>query len=294
MRRALLFAALMLATTVTPARAGHPEAFAVYAHRGGASIAPENTLGAFRQAHARWGARGIWLEMDTQLTKDNQLVIIHDDSLDRTVTGPTKQCTGKVNTHTLEEIQNYCDARKGFPVWPSLEDVPSAEQVFTEGRAAGWRIMIEIKNIPGEANFDATGRPTANALVELIERTGMEDRVIVQSFWPPALDAVELLDEEIHTALLTTATLPGAPNGVGFTAVENAAYAGARGYEISAPDEASPDITAETVAAMHSLGKAVVPWTIDARARIDELLAAGVDGIISNDPGLVYEAIDGG
>lgn len=259
----------------------------VYAHRGGAGLAPENTMGAFRHAHTLFGGRGVWLEMDTQLTADGVLVIIHDDTLDRTT-----DCTGAVIEHTAAEV-TACDASGVMPSWPDAEPVPTTEEVFVEGRDAGWRVMIEIKDIPGEANFDPAGTAAAEALVGLVASTGFpRERLLVQSFWPPALDHVKRLDPAIRTALLTTSRLHDAlPPGGGFTALENAAYATVRDYDVTAPDHRSPDLSPETVAAIRALGLEVVVWTVNEPSDITRAIGLGVDGIISDRPDLVYAAL---
>ncbi|MBI4729557.1 MAG: hypothetical protein HY775_08690 [Acidobacteria bacterium] len=289
MSPATRFAAALLAPALlAPGGAGvalAARAPVVYAHRGGAGLAPENTLGAFRQAHATFGTRGVWLEMDTQLDADGDLVIIHDATVDRTT-----DCHGRVMDLTTTQIQ-VCDAAAHWPSW-NFEPVPTARQVLEEGLTSGWRIMIELKNIPGEPNFDATGTQEASALVALIEKTGFPaERLIVQSFFPTSLDYIELFAPAVPTALLTTSRLPGAPPGGGFPALSNGAYAVARGYEVSAPDSGSIDLSAETVAAIRALGRVVVPWTIDTPGAIAEAISWGVDGIISNRPDLVYTAL---
>jgi glycerophosphoryl diester phosphodiesterase len=255
----------------------------VYAHRGGAGLAPENTLGAFRQAQTLWGDDGVWLEMDTQLTADNQLVIMHDDSVDRTTT-----CTGTVISHTQASLAP-CDASKSFPGWGAFEPIPTFRQVLTEGKAAGWRVMVEIKDIPGEANFDAGGEKVANALVALVGEIGFPtDRLLVQSFWPLALDRIKQLAPSIGTVFLTSSTLPSAPQGVGILATLNCLYSTLRGYTISAPDVRTIDLNATTVGLAHALGRQVVVWTPDAPSDITGAIALGVDGVISNRPDLVF------
>ncbi|MBI2168159.1 MAG: hypothetical protein HYU28_01470 [Actinobacteria bacterium] len=282
----------VLLATLAPSVATAPRATAadapvVYAHRGGAAIAPENTLGAFRQAHALFGADGVWLELDAQRTSDGELAVIHDATLDRTT-----PCEGNVIAHTLAQVQ-LCDASEVRPGWGSFEPVPSLRQVFTEGKAAGWRLMVELKNIPGEPDFDPTGAASATELLTLLDETDFpKSDLLVQSFFPTSLDQIELADPTIRTVLLTTSQLPGAPPGAGFTLAENAAYAVARGYEVSAPDDATLDLRAETVATAHALGRLVVPWTIDTTARAEALAVMGVDGIITNDPAAVYAAIN--
>jgi glycerophosphoryl diester phosphodiesterase len=284
MRRIMVAAlVLVLLPSVVVSANSSPIALpAVWAHRGGADLAPENTLGAFNNAAALFTSRGlpVLLEMDTQLTADGELVIIHDDSLDRTT-----DCTGKVISKTYAEIAD-CNAAAHFPIWPSLEQIPTARQVFDKAVKAGWHIMIEIKDIPGEANFDAAGTAVATKLVALVNELGFPHRdLIVQSFWPPALDAVRSLDKTITTQLLTTSQLPGAPPGVGFTLTENAAFAAIRGYEISAPDFEALDMSAAAVALAHDgLGRQVITWTVDNYADFVRMGSYGVDGVITNDP----------
>jgi glycerophosphoryl diester phosphodiesterase len=252
----------------------------VYAHRGGAALAPENTLGAFRQTHADFGADGVWLEMDTQLTADNQLVVMHDDSVDRTT-----DCTGTVISHSLASLAG-CDASEIFPGWGAFEPIPTMQQVLVEGRDAGWRLMVEIKDIPGEANFDALGRKTADVLIPLINATGFpRDRVMIQSFWPLVLDRVKQLAPDIATVFLTS-SLPGA--NVDIPATLNVAYSTLRGYTVVSPAFDTIDLTADVVTLAHTLGRRVVVWTPDTPADITKSLALGVDGVISNRPDLVF------
>lgn len=256
----------------------------VYAHRGGAGLAPENTLGAFRQAQAMFGANGVWLEMDTQLTADHQLVVMHDDTVDRTTT-----CSGAVNALTLAQLAP-CDASKSFPGWPTFEPIPALRDVLTEGGPAGWRLMIEIKDIPGESNFDALGTQVADALLALLAETGFPpSRLIIQSFWPLALDRVESRAPALRTMLLTSSTLPGLP--VGIPASANFAFSTLRSYDISAPDIRTIDMQPAIVAFGHALGRQVITWTPDTPADIGKAIALGVDGVISNRPDLVYAAL---
>ena len=225
----------------------------------------------------------MWLEMDVQLTSDGVLVVLHDDSLDRTT-----NCTGTVIERTAAEV-TACDASRSFPGWRRPEPVPTLDEVLREGRRRGWRLSVEIKNIPGEANFDPVGTTVASALVDAGAPDGLPDgRLVVQSFWPASLEAVERSAPAIPTALLTTSQLPGAPPGVGFTVLSNALFATARGYEVASPDEASVDLGADSVRAAQALGRQVVVWTVDDPARIAQVAAFGVDGIITNRPDLAY------
>jgi glycerophosphoryl diester phosphodiesterase len=281
--RPFAFCALALLTAPSPAPAA--ESFLVAAHRGGRGLAPENTLGAFRLAHQTWGAQGIWLEMDVHLTFDGIPVIIHDADLSRTT-----NCTGFVHEKYYTELAE-CDASESFPGWGSFEPIPSLRQVLDEGCEAGWRLMIEIKDIPTEPDFDATGNDKVHGIfgVLLARQDCRENvwskRIMFQSFWPPTLDHLELEEAEYATILLTTSNLV---NGIGFPASSNIAFARARRYEVSAPNHDSPDLDAATIALAHALDRRVIPWTVNNRTRIDELRAAGADGVITDHPALAY------
>lgn len=266
-------------------------ALVVSAHRGGAAYAPENTLPAFENA-VRLGVDQ--LEADTQLTADGVLVLIHDDTLDRTT-----DCSGTVSAKPYAEIA-ACDAAFWFsPGQPTTVPsaslphplrgrgiaVPTARALFAWLQALGVQapeLSIEIKDIPGESNFDPLGTTVAAALVPLIQEYGLQSKTIVQSFWPAALDAVKRLDPTIRTQFLTTSS-------TGQTALQGLAYAVARGHDIVAPNFDAPDFNAEVVAAAHQAGKQVFPYTADRGADLDAVAALGVDGIITNFPACLLQ-----
>lgn len=273
-----------IVSTGTPAGAATPQV-TVYAHRGGAGLAPENTLGAFRQTHAQFGSAGVWLELDTQLTADGHLVVLHDDTLDRTT-----NCAGPVIHWTLAELSD-CDAGEAFPGWSAFEPVPTLRDVLVEGRDAGWRLMIELKDIIGEANFDITGTLVADALVRLVREVGFPlDRLLVQSFWPLAIDRIEATLPGARTVFLTSSSLPGLP-GIGIPAVVNVVLSALRGYEVTSPASDSIDLSAGVVAVAHLLGRQVVPYTPNTHPEIDRVVAMGVDGVITDHPERAYEVL---
>ncbi len=265
----------------------------VSAHRGGSAYAPENTLPAFRNA-VRLGVDQ--LEMDTQLTSDNQLVILHDDTLDRTT-----QCSGAVNAKTLEEVRT-CDAAYWFtsgqgPTVPSV-DAPhplrgSGVTVPTLRELLDWYVTlpcgrptlsIEIKNIPGETNFDPVGDKTAKVLLPLLAQYKLESEVVIQSFWPVTLTQVKLLNPRLRTQFLTT-------SGAGTTAAINLATVIATGQDISAPNFDAPDFIELLVQTAHAAGKQVLPYTPDSYADQQKTLGLGVDGVITNNPACTLEIL---
>ncbi len=258
----------------------------VSAHRGGAAYAPENTLLAMDNA-IRLGVDQ--LEADTQLSADGVAVLIHDDTLDRTT-----DCNGPVNAKTLEELQS-CDAAHWFSPGQAVTSpddarehplrgegitIPTAEALLAQLAAMGDEapgLSIEIKDIPPESNFDPVGTQVASVLVPLIQQYGLQDKTIIQSFWPTVLDAVKLMDSSIRTQFLTSSEL-------GIIATLNLLYSTARLHDILAPDFESPDFNATLVDLAHTLGKQVIPWTMDSRSELEAVTALGVDGLITNYP----------
>ncbi len=286
-RRALALglAAGILALATFPA--GAANAPMLIAHRGGAGLWPENTMGAFRNAHALFSAAAVpgWIELDTQFTSDKVLVVIHDATLDRTT-----DCTGAVVQQTAAVV-TQCDADPDPLVF---DPVPTLAQVLAEGRTAGWRLVIEIKDIPGEPGFDVDCEELADALRASVTAAGFPvQNVIVQSFWPLCLDRLERKAPTIATLLLTSSStvnhLAGlvTPVPLGFTLTANIVFATLRGYEYSAPDQDTIDLIGPVVTVAHLLGRKVVVWTVDDVARMEQLAAIGVDGIISDRPDLL-------
>lgn len=281
--------AVLAAAALLPQPVRAAPAIQVIAHRGGAAYAPENTMAAFEHAVALGVDQ---LETDTQLTADGELVLVHDDTLDRTT-----DCTGAVIEHTFDEIAS-CDAAYWFvpgrgaasgaasyPLRDTGIRVPRASELFElvaslpQGTRPG--IDIEIKDIPGEANFDPAGTLVAMRLVPLIASyPQLKPLVTVQSFWPPALEQVKLLDPSIRTHFLTTSSF-------GQTAWQNLAWTVLRGHEVSSPNFDAPDFSPAFVRAAHAAGKVVWPWTADTAADIRTVAGAGADGVISNWPACV-------
>lgn len=135
------------------------------AHRGGSRLAPENTMEAFRDAVVRWEAD--MLEMDVRLTRDGEVVVIHDAAVDRTTDG-----TGPVSSFTLEEIQAL-DAGYRFVD-------PEGKPSFRGQGVVIPRFEDVLEAFPHmRLNVEAKEPQVAGPLVELIHRHGARDRVLV-------------------------------------------------------------------------------------------------------------------
>jgi glycerophosphoryl diester phosphodiesterase len=261
----------------------------ISAHRAGAAYAPENTLMAIRNAR-RLGIEDI--ELDIQLTADNVLVFLHDDTLDRTT-----DCSGPVNLQLWDSIKD-CDAAYWFtpgePVTVGAENgdhplrgqgvlMPTADDVFSyiqnNPEDTTTTYTIEVKNVPSEANFDPTGLIVSTALVNKIaEYPGLEDRIIVQSFWPASLTVVQQLNPNLRTLFLVSESITqiNAQNTITFTSLN--------GFDIAAPEHDTSDLDQAAVTAAHDAGLLLVPWTADQIEDLDRMAEVGVDGVITNFP----------
>lgn len=149
------------------------------AHRGGPAHAPENTLAAFRYA-IEIGVD--WIEMDVQMTKDGALVVMHDETVDRTTDG-----IGRVRDLTLEQIRAL-DAGDG-------EQVPTFEEVIALAKEAGVGIMPEGKSAHLYPGIEAK-------MVQTIVEADYVEKTVIQSFEPRALNTIRTLNPDIEVCPL--------------------------------------------------------------------------------------------
>jgi glycerophosphoryl diester phosphodiesterase len=226
------------------------------AHRGAAGTRPELTRPAFERA-LELGVDMI--ELDVQLTRDGQLVVLHDRTLGRTVAG-----SGPVRARTLAELQALDAGRWFDPRWAGAT-VPSLAEVlaWTAGRA---ELNVEIKS-PAE-----DWAATAAALVALLTAHGRLAGTIVSSFQTGALAAVRERSRAARLGVLwQTADLEP-------MWAEAAALAAGTVHPLwSLVDEA-------VVAEARRHGRRVLVWTVNDADAIADLIALGVDGIISDFP----------
>jgi glycerophosphoryl diester phosphodiesterase len=282
MRRPIAWHAALVVTILTamilpPGQSlAQTAAVDVHAHRGGAGLAPENTLAAFRNALAM----GVdVLEMDLHVTADGEVVVIHDPTLERTTTG-----RGYVRATALADLQRF-DAGAWFNPQFAGELVPTMRAVFDLVRASGnnrVRFNIETKYEP---SVPAPPQDFEERVLRVIREAGMTNRVIIQSFYYPSLARTKTLDRSVATAALRAATDP-TPDPV---AVVRAVPA----------DIYSPSVrlvSRATVDAVHRAGIPIVPWTVDDSTQMERLLEMGIgtlrgDGIITNSPDRLIQVL---
>ncbi len=242
---------------------------AVQGHRGASGLAPENTLAAFRRAISL-GADGV--EMDLQVTRDEAVVVIHDDRLDRTT-----DRQGRISDLTLAEIRQADAGSKFAPAFRG-ERVPTLQEVIALVKADGnerFHLNLEIKFAAGRE-----GQPAdiEERVLTILRETGFVHRVTVQSFFHPSPAKMKRLEPRIPTGLLVSERHPVA---------DPVALVRQHGAEYFAPNYRL--VTAEMVASLHAAGIPVVVWTVNEPAEMRRLVALGVgalrgDALISDYP----------
>ncbi len=249
----------------------------VIAHRGGAGLAPENTMVAFQNAVSM----GVdMLEMDVHMTKDGHIVVIHDATVDRTTDG-----VGKVADMTLQEVQaldaGYRFTRDGGITYPYRGKgvrIPTLDDVLAAFPHA--RMSIEIK--PDDLTV-------TDKVVALVKKHYAESRVLLVSFNNEVVHRVRVIDPDIVT---------------GASRKEMYLFWGMTKLHLWRLYRPVPDVlqlpqrwkghqvvTPSVVRAAHRLGMKVQVWTVDDPEDMKTLMGEGVDGIITDRPDLMLKLL---
>ncbi|GHH17115.1 glycerophosphodiester phosphodiesterase [Streptomyces rubradiris] len=276
---AALGAATVLLSTGSDARAGDGAVPTVIAHRGASAYAPENTLAAIDKA-AQLGFS--WVENDVQRTKDGQLVVLHDDSLARTTNVEEvfpERAPWKVRDFTAAEIARL-DAGSWFSSTYAGARVPTLKQYMRRVERNHEKLLLEIKN---PELYPGIEKQTLKLLRNERWLDGRHrNRLIIQSFSADSVRTVHELKPAVTTAYLGTPAVTELKDFARFTDMVN-------------PQNGS--LTAEYVSAVHGLrgphGRPlrVFTWTVDTAAGARRVAGYGVDGIITNKPDVVRDAL---
>jgi glycerophosphoryl diester phosphodiesterase len=226
------------------------------AHRGASGHAPENTMAAFRRA-VELGAR--FIETDLQITRDARVIAIHDLTLDRTTNGK-----GQVHFLSVEQIRAL-DAGAWFGERGAYsgERVPTLEEILDFAKVHDVIFYLEIKA--------GSAWGIEHAVVAALREQNASARVVILSFDPGSIESVRQLDSTMMTGFLCEH-----PSG---DLVERTVRVGAR--QLVARGDL---VTTAVVERAHQAGLQVVAWTINEAEQMRRLIAAGVDGIITDFP----------
>ena len=233
----------------------------VVAHRGGGSLAPENTLAAFRLAHQS-GVGAI--ELDVQGTRDRKLVVIHDRRVDRTT-----QLRGLVRRYTQERLLKQ-DVGSWFDPRFHMERVPTLDQVF-EALPRDFLVVVDMKvRLHGV-------RVVVERVVAVMRHWQRWDSTLVISFNSVALALLRLLEPRVLRGLTWSRHHPPPMSGRWLS-------------PLVSPDWLTPDrgtFSPGVLARAHRQGLSVMAWDLDAGRDPDRWRSMGLDAVVSDEPHLL-------
>lgn len=235
----------------------------VWAHRGASGYAPENTIEAFRLA-AEMGADGV--ELDIQLSKDGELVVIHDENLER-VSGVDRN----VRDLTLSQLKEL-DVSRPIPDFRTVR-IPTLSEVLEELKNTKLKINIECKTgiyfYPG----------LEEKAVKLVKHMDMTKRIWFSSFNHQSVMTIKSLCPKAKTGFLIADVM-----------VDAASYAKKHGVNALHPSCYHMQ-DKELLARCHKKGIAVNLWTVDDREDMRRYCLEGVDAIITDYPDIAKEVV---
>lgn len=233
------------------------------AHRGASGYAPENTIAAFDKAVEM---KADYIEIDVQRSKDGELVLIHDTTVDRTTDG-----TGKVGDLTFEELRNL-DAGSWKGEQFTGEKIPTFDEILDRYHGE-IGILIELK---APELYPGIEESVAKALKAKNLDKPSNEKIIIQSF---NFESVKKMND----------LLPKVPMGVLTSSITHTTPMALQEFSTYA-DYFNPSYTIvskELVNEVHDLGMKISSWTVRSQETADFLLEMGVDAIITDYPDYV-------
>ena len=265
--------------------------FDFQAHRGGRGLMPENTIPAMLAVMDN--DKVTTLEMDLAVTKDKQVVVSHDPTLNPIITTKADGTYIKANEFTIYQM-DYTQLQKfdvglkphpGFPqqkkvavTIPTLNDL--VDRVELKGKNLGRQMFynIEIKSVDGK---DIAEHPVPDEFVELvvnlIKQKNIVARTTIQSFDLRPLKVLHKKYPNVQTAYLVEGKGAGdVQMKIDLLGFSPAIYSPEYKY-----------VTKATVDYCHANNMKIIPWTVNTKTEMDALIALGVDGIITDYPNLI-------
>lgn len=233
------------------------------AHRGASHDYPENTMLAFRRA-IEMGVD--FLELDVQITRDGELVVMHDEQVDRTTNG-----TGYVQDHTLAQIRQL-DAGRG-------EQVPRLIQVLTLAREHSVRLLIEVKGVDEKVSVEMT-----DPVLAAIQQADFVPYCLVTSFYQAPLRRAKNLDPRLGL-MFDPSPQDGSLTPREICEQTLMAYANLISYK-------HKFVTADVMREVNSSGLALWPWAPDTVDEVSKMLDLNVPGIVTNRPDILNTALN--
>jgi len=234
----------------------------IYGHRGSKGDYPENSMLAFKKA-IEAGVHG--MELDIHLTKDHEIVVIHDATLDRTTTG-----SGYVRDYTLAELSALSVGAK-FSEFPNYnqswdeETIPTLSEALQLFKASGLEVNIELKT------YEFTYPGIEEKVLEVVNQSGYDqDKIIYSSFHLPTLLRIKQAEKAANIAYL-----------VGFNLPLPADYFDVLNLEMLHPGK---ELVLNNPAAWKEIATRLRVWTVNDALEMKQLLDLGVAAIITDYP----------
>ncbi len=238
----------------------------IFAHRGASAYAPENTLAAFKLA-IEDGADAI--ELDVKLSCDDEIVVIHDQTVNRTTDGH-----GDVRRLRLAELKQL-NAGIRFDSAFMGEQIPTLTEVF---ETIGEKIYLNLEL----TNYATPNYELVNRVAAQIKKYHMENHVLLSSFLVSNLTRLKFLLPEVPRGMLAAKGFNGWIARSMFR------------YQV-APHALHPyftDVTKNLILKQHYRNRKIFVWTINKEHQMKRLLGLGVDGIFTDDPRLACQILE--
>lgn len=246
----------------------------VISHRGANRYAPQNTLPAFRKS-VEIGVDGF--ETDVHLTKDGQLVICHNYTIDETSDG-----NGKIAEKTLSQLEKFDFGSYFSPRFKGTK-IPTVDEFLSFVETTDIKILnIEIKS-PEESETEIV-----KETIRLVKEHNLFDKLLISSFDPKLLVEAKEIDENCKTGYLYSPSQKIVYKNRMFKRYVD--FAKSIGVDALHPHYIFVD--EKYVESAHEVGIMVNPWTVDSVKAIEKMIKCGVDGIITNFPDVTNGLIE--
>jgi glycerophosphoryl diester phosphodiesterase len=236
----------------------------IIAHRGDKTNAPENTLAAFRLANEN-GADAV--EFDVKLTADGQVIVLHDQTVNRTTNGK-----GKISQLSFADVRAL-DAGAWFSEKFKDERIPTLDEAF---ETVGKQLYINVELTNYATPFDGL----VLKVVDLVKKHGLQNRMLFSSFFAQNLKVTRSLLPQVPCGLLC---MRGTLGSWGRTFTWRGNYFALHPY--------LTDVDPGLVHRVQAAGKRVHVWTVNPEEDLKRMIGLGVDGIITDDPVLALHLL---
>ena len=248
----------------------------VIAHRGANLVAPQNTLEAFRKS-IEIGCDGF--ETDIHLTKDGIPVVCHNFTIDETSNG-----VGAIKDMTLEELREFDFGKYKGPEFEGAK-IPTLDEFLSLSEEMGDKMKVLDIELKSE-HFGQAGTELAEKTINAVKDHGLFDKLLISSFDPAILVVCKKIDKACKTGILYS------PDRLISMKISTRPVSFAKEIGADALHPFHMYVTRLYVERAHRAGIQVNPWTVNKENTAKHLIKLGVDGLITDDAGLMNKLLD--